>query len=83
TISDEMAMETMRHLARGRHGDPQVVAGESGVAGLAALRAMRPGGEMARRLGLGPGSTVLLFGTEGATDPVIYARIVEESENRQ
>ncbi len=80
TISDAMAVDAMRLLAAGRHGDARVVAGESGVAGLAALYGVRNRPELARALSLGPDSTVLLFGTEGATDPQIYARIVGESE---
>src|SRR6218665_2341146 len=35
TIDDESAMETVRLLAAGRHGDAPLVAGESAVAGLA------------------------------------------------
>ncbi len=76
TISDAMAMDAMRMLAASRHGDPRLVAGESGVAGLAALYGLGREPALARRLGLGAGSRVLLFGTEGATDPEIYASIV-------
>lgn len=83
TISDTMAMDAMRLLAERRHGDPPVVAGESGVAGLAALYGTRGKPELAHRLGLGPESAVLLFGTEGATDPEMYASIVGASEADQ
>jgi len=80
TIPDDIALDAMRLLAQRRHGDQRLVAGESGVAGLAALYGTRENGEMAHQLGLGPASNVLLFGTEGATDPEIYANIVGQSE---
>ena len=37
TIEDEQAIEAMRTLAQGSERDTPIVAGESGVAGLAAL----------------------------------------------
>lgn len=72
-VPDDSAVDCMRLLAR-RH--PKVVAGESAVAGLAGLllAARDPFGRSA--LGLEEGSRVLLFGTEGATDPELYARLV-------
>jgi diaminopropionate ammonia-lyase len=78
-IGDAAAAETMRILADERHGDPAIVAGESGVAGLAGLL-LAAGSETARAsLGLTADSVVLAFGTEGATDPDIYHRIVGRS----
>jgi diaminopropionate ammonia-lyase len=64
----------MKLLAR---RTPPVVAGESAVAGLAGLllAAQEPYARAA--LGLGPDSRVLLFGTEGATDPEVYDRLVK------
>jgi diaminopropionate ammonia-lyase len=52
------------------------VAGESGVAGLAGC--LLAAGDPAARevLSLGEGSRVLVFSTEGATDPELYARLV-------
>ncbi len=72
-VPDDSAVDCMRLLAK---RDPKVVAGESAVAGLAALllAARDPFGRGA--LGLEEGSRVLLFGTEGATDPEVYARLV-------
>jgi diaminopropionate ammonia-lyase len=76
TVSDEAAAETMRLLAKPLSGDIPIVAGESAVAGLAAL-AIAAGSDSARSaLEIGPDSVVLLFGTEGATDPVVYRQIV-------
>lgn len=68
-IPDTAAIDAMRRLAA--HG---IVAGESGAAGLAGLLALDPPARAA--LGLGPGSRVLLFNTEGATDPALYASLV-------
>ena len=75
-VDDDWVPPAMRLLADGEAGDPPVVAGESGVAGLALLLAARerPGAWAA--LGLDAGSRVLLIGTEGATDPEIYRQIV-------
>ena len=73
-IPDSAAVESMRALARRA---PRVVAGESAVAGLAGLllAAREPYARAA--LGLEESSQVLLFGTEGATDPEVYTRLVE------
>ncbi|MCP5156422.1 MAG: diaminopropionate ammonia-lyase [Ectothiorhodospiraceae bacterium] len=76
TVSDDAAMAAMRLMADGVAGDPPVVAGESAVAGVAGLLAAAARPEMAQALGLGPDARVLLFGTEGDTDPELYARIV-------
>jgi len=78
-VDDGFAEEAMRRLAAGSGGDPPVVAGESGAAGLAGLLALcrEPGLRDARAaLGLGPGSDVLIVNTEGATDPAGYRLIV-------
>lgn len=69
----------MRKLAEGRHGGRPVVAGESGVAGLAGLLCAAAHEEMRPALGLVPDARVLVFGTEGATDPEVYERIVGRS----
>ena len=79
TITDAAAAEAMRILADARFGDEPVVAGESAVAGFAGfLNAAGDAGGRAS-LSLGPDSVVLLFGTEGATDPEIYRQIVGRS----
>lgn len=76
TIPDEAAMGTMRYLASGELGDVRVVAGESAVAGLAGLMMTAASSECRAALGLNESSRVLIFGTEGATDPELYSRIV-------
>ena len=75
-VDDEYAREAMRLLARS-----DIVAGESGAAGLAGLLALlREGSPEALRLT--PNSRVLLFNTEGATDPEGYARIIGEGDKQ-
>jgi diaminopropionate ammonia-lyase len=76
TITDEDAAIAMRLLAKGGGGEGPIVAGESAVAGLVGLLAAAPQASTRNALALGPQSTVLLFGTEGATDPELYRRIV-------
>lgn len=76
TITDELVAPAMSLLAEGAAGDKPIVAGESAVAGLAGLIAARRNSNLSRRLGLDERSLVLVFGTEGATDPAIYRSIV-------
>ncbi|HEX2492304.1 MAG TPA: diaminopropionate ammonia-lyase [Steroidobacter sp.] len=79
TINEESAVEGMRLLAAGENGDPNIVAGESATAGLAALLAIAedPRHERLRQeMRLDQHARVLLFGTEGATDPELYQRLV-------
>jgi diaminopropionate ammonia-lyase len=78
-IEDSWAVEAMRILASGRHGDPPFAAGETGVAGLAALLATTTSPELRRALRLGPRASVLVIGSEGPTDPEIYERLVGRS----
>ncbi len=70
-IPDAAAIDTMRFLAnRG------IVAGESGVAGLAAYRLVMRDGAARSALRLGADSRVLTFSTEGATDETLYAALI-------
>jgi len=75
-VPDSAAEEAMRLLALGPGGDPPVVSGESGAAGLAGLWAAVARDDARAELGLDERSRVLLISTEGATDPEIYERIV-------
>jgi len=76
TLPDHAAEATMRVLAEGRGGDRPLVAGESGVAGLAAAIAASQASDLRTRLNLDRTSRVLTFGTEGATDPELYRQII-------
>ena len=75
-IPDEMAVAAMGRLARPVEGDPAIVAGESATAGLAGLQAAITNAEARAALGLGGGSRVVVFGTEGDTDPELYRELV-------
>lgn len=79
TVGEDLAPEVMRRLASPLAGDPPVVSGESGGAGLAGLLATLRDGELAQKLGLGPQARVLVINTEGATDPGLYEAIVGRS----
>jgi diaminopropionate ammonia-lyase len=78
-VSDAPVAGCMRALAQGIDGDPPIVAGESAVAGLAGLLAALCDPEAKRDLGLDAESRILLIGSEGATDPVLYEEIVGRS----
>lgn len=79
TISDKAAVTTMRLLADGGFGGRPIVAGESGVAGLAGLLCAAADTEVRSGLGLAPDARVLVFGTEGATDPEVYESLIGRS----
>ena len=79
TVPDHAAEATMRLLADGVNGDRPLVAGESGVAGLAGVIAISQVEAMRTKLALDRTSRVLVFGTEGATDPELYQSIVGRS----
>ena len=76
TIKDEVAPLVMRHLASGFNDDPAIVAGESGVAGLAGLIMASLDEPSRQMLGLNQNSIVLVFGSEGATDETMYHNVV-------
>ncbi len=71
-VPDEAAIACLKLLAR-----QGIVAGEFGVAGLAGLLLAAADPAARETLGLRADSRVLLFNTEGATDPETYRRLVE------
>ena len=73
TISDDPVGPLMRRLAR----EESIVAGESAVAGLAGLIETCKSKDRYAQLELSPTSRVLVFGTEGATDPEVYHQMIE------
>lgn len=79
TVPEAMVPDAMRRLADGSWASTPIVAGESGVAGLCGLIAAARDDGLRKRLNLGSDSRVLLFGTEGATDPGLYEEIVGRS----
>ena len=75
TVPDEGIAPLMRRAARGEMGEA-FEGGESGVAGLLGLIEVARDEERRRAIGLDERSRVLVFNTEGATDPDLYGRIV-------
>ena len=75
-IDDRFALDGMRAFADPVGSDPAIVAGECSGGGLGALLALQKRPELCTQLGLNAVSRVLLIGTEGATDPAIYAAVV-------
>lgn len=76
---DWVAAKAMRMLSAPIKGDPQVVSGESGAAPFGVLVEIMTNPEMAdlkEELRLNENSRVLLFSTEGDTDPERYKEIV-------
>ena len=63
----------MRLLAKNK---PSIEAGETSVAGLEGLMQTMNNKAVAKKISLNSNSIVLLFGTEGATDPEIYDAII-------
>ncbi len=81
TIPDSLVAPTMRLLAEPIAGDPVIEAGESAVAGLAAAIAAAGRPALREALGIEADSVLLLLGSEGITDPAVYAKMMEMSED--
>jgi len=75
-VTEEDAIRAMRQLAEPIGGDRPIVSGESGAAGMAGLLRIMEQRPAQQALGLDDHSRVLLFSTEGATDPVSYLQQV-------
>ena len=76
---DWVSASGMRRLAAPIQGDPIVKSGESGAVGMGLLCAIMEDEAyvgLREKLGLDRFSQVLLFSTEGDTDPEKYARVV-------
>ncbi|PRH87054.1 diaminopropionate ammonia-lyase [Labrys okinawensis] len=76
TIDDGQAIAAMNDMARPLSGDPAIVAGESGAAGLAGLLRATRDDAMRQALGLDADARVLVINSEGATDPERYRDLV-------
>ena len=82
---DWVAATGMRMLGAPIKGDAPVTSGESGAApfgALAAVMTMDEYKDLREHLGLNQDSKVLLFSTEGDTDPERYKAIVWEGKER-
>ncbi|MEM6762915.1 MAG: diaminopropionate ammonia-lyase, partial [Pseudomonadota bacterium] len=78
-IGDGLAIEGMRRLAHPPQGEPRIVAGECAGGAVGALLALGERPHLKRALQLGTQSSVLIIGTEGATDPAIYRSVVGDT----
>ena len=76
TIADEFALEGMRVFANPIGNDPTIVSGETGSTGLGLLMAAQGNATLWDAMNLNTDSRVLLIGSEGDTDPVIYKEVV-------
>ncbi|MEP4031850.1 diaminopropionate ammonia-lyase [Roseibium polysiphoniae] len=77
TIPEEVVAPTVRMLASFEPESARVQAGESGVAGLCGLICAATQPNLRAALGLNESSRVVLIGSEGVTDPVIYDQIIK------
>ena len=80
TIPEALVAPAVRLLAKPLGNDTAIEAGESAVAGLAALIAAMADTSLAEKLGLASTSRVLLIGSEGVTDQAIFNMIMEGHE---
>lgn len=78
-VPDSVAVEGMRVLAEGRHGDIPVVCGESSGANVCVLLKAGKDKTLRENLGLKETSRCVVFSLEGATDPKIYEELVGRS----
>ena len=76
TLDEAESPAAMKRLARPAEGDPPIVGGESGVAGLAGLLQVADDPELRESVGIDATSRVLVINTEGATDPGLYTALV-------
>ncbi len=76
TVPDDAAVFAMRTLATGNGADAKIVGGEAGVGGLAGLIAASIDPAVRSQLLLDKASRILIIGSEGATDPALYAELV-------
>ena len=79
SISDELSEKSMRAFAKPIKNDTKIESGESGASALAALIGLCEQNKyntFKEKIGLNKTSTVLLFNTEGATDPDNYRSVV-------
>lgn len=82
TVTDDAAVFAMKTLAQGIDHDPKIVGGEAGVGGLAGLIAAALDASAREALLLDQHAKVLIIGSEGATDPVLYEKLVGISPER-
>ena len=75
TISDDVAAEAMRELAK-----QKIISGESGCAGFALANAALDSPELRRALEINDDAIIFVINTEGDTDPENYKKILNSKE---
>lgn len=75
-VGESEAVDAMLRLAQPEAGDPAIVAGESGGAGVAGFMSVMKDPALAKALALDASSRVLFINTEGATDRGRYQKLV-------
>ncbi len=82
SCEDAVAEEGMRCLAAPEGGDPKVISGESGAVTMGVVKKLLEQEALVQvkeEIGLDEHSVILMFNTEGDTDPDSYRRIVERN----
>lgn len=74
---DEVTFRAMRRLAQPGPGETAVVSGESGASGMGAFLAVMGSANARAKMGFDKDSVVLLFSTEGDTDPDHYRQVIQ------
>ncbi|MDR2860353.1 MAG: diaminopropionate ammonia-lyase, partial [Elusimicrobiota bacterium] len=83
SIPDWVSAKGMRILGAPLRGDKQIISGESGAVSAGLLSAIIQDenyDDLRKDLGLNENSEVLIFSTEGDTDPNQYEKIVWDGE---
>ncbi|MEG2958751.1 MAG: diaminopropionate ammonia-lyase, partial [Oscillospiraceae bacterium] len=76
---DWVSAKGMRMLSAPAKGDPRVISGESGAVGMGLISTLMESDDykdLRDKIGLDRFSQVLMFSTEGDTDPEMYEKIV-------
>ena len=83
---DWVSAKGMRMLSAPIKGDPQVISGESGAVGMGLIAALMTDPtyeELKNAIRLDENSSVLMFSTEGDTDPENYRKVVWDGAYQQ
>lgn len=83
SVSDFITARGMRILGNPLKGDTKIISGESGAVTMGLLSVVTSNEkykDLKKTLKLNRGSKVLLFSTEGDTDPEVYRRIVWDGD---
>lgn len=84
SIPDKYSEEAMKQFYYPENNDSQIISGESGAAGLAGLLTLLNEPEMKNvnaKIGLNKDSRVLIFNTEGDTDPINFSKIISKQNS--